>query len=145
MKINWGTGITISLVLFAAMLTYYMIRGAQNPSDLVTEDYYEQEIKYQDRIDYTKNANELGALEIQKENGLLKIIFPVGFNSASATGKIHFYRPNNAAMDFDLPLRIEAQNAQTINTTEVIKGRWTIKTEMQAAGKNYYWENKIDL
>lgn len=145
MKINWGTGIVISLVLFAAMLTYYMIRGAQNPSDLVTEDYYEQEIKYQDRIDFTKNANDLGALEISIENKELKILFPTGFNSANATGKIHFYRPNKANIDFDVPLKIEANNAQSIDISTIVKGRWVLKIDMQAAGKNYYWENPITL
>lgn len=145
MKINWGTGIVISLVLFAAMLTYYMIRGAQNPSDLVTEDYYEQEIKYQDRIDYTANARALGELKMNVENGQLIIVFPHGFNAASASGNIHFYRPNNATMDFDVPLKIDTNNSQAINITEVIKGQWVLKTQMQANGKNYYWEKQISL
>lgn len=145
MKINWGTGIVISLVLFAAMLTYYMIRGAQNPSDLVTEDYYEQEIKYQDRIDYTANANALGALQITKNVSSISIRFPEGFNSAAATGKIHFYKPNNAKIDFDIALKIDENNSQEISTTQVIKGQWVLKTLMQSGGKNYYWENKIVL
>lgn len=145
MKINWGTGIVIALVLFAAMLTYYMIRGAQNPSDLVTEDYYEQEIKYQDRIDYIKNAQELGALQVEKEAGQLRITFPVGFNNSDASGKIHFYRPNNAAIDFEVPLKLDANNEQIFDVSKVVQGRWVLKTQLQASGKNYYWEDQITL
>ena len=145
MKINWGTGIVISLVLFAAMLVAYMIGSARNPPDLVTPNYYEEEIVYQNRIDFTANAKALGELELNLDNGLLNIVFPVGFNAASASGNIHFYKPNNANLDFDIPLKIDANNAQSVKVTKIVKGKWVVKVTMQAAGKNYYWENQITL
>jgi len=145
MKINWGTGIVISLVLFAGMLVAYMIGSARNPPDLVTPNYYEEEIVYQDRIDYTKNASDLGPLEISNESNILSIVFPVGFNSETATGNLHFYRPNNANLDFNTPLKIDANNTQSVDVSKVIRGKWILKVNMQAAGKNYYWEKQITL
>ncbi len=145
MKINWGTAIVIAFVLFAGMLTYYMIRGAQNPSDLVAEDYYEQEIKYQDRIDNRENANQLGALVINRNANTLQIVFPKGLNKDAASGIIYFYKPNKANFDFEVPLQIDTNFTQEVDVTTVIKGQWVLKIEVQADGKTYYWEKPISV
>ncbi|MBK6476369.1 MAG: FixH family protein [Flavobacteriales bacterium] len=58
---NWGKGITLALIAFAGMMAYFLIRASGNPSPLVTDKYYEQELKYQQRINNTNRADALSA------------------------------------------------------------------------------------
>ncbi len=47
MKINWGTGIVIAFVAFIAFIMYFVINMITNKKydhDLVTEDYYKEEL-----------------------------------------------------------------------------------------------------
>ncbi len=49
MKINWGTGIIISFILFAGFIGYLAIRIQTHPDyehDLVVKNYYEEELHY---------------------------------------------------------------------------------------------------
>ena len=50
MKINWGTGLVIGMVLFIAFIMFMvitMMTDKKYSHDLVTEDYYQKEIVYQ--------------------------------------------------------------------------------------------------
>ena len=49
MKINWGTGIVIALVLFMSFILYFVITITIQPKysyDLVHEEYYKEELKH---------------------------------------------------------------------------------------------------
>ena len=146
MKINWGTAIVIAFVLFAAFITYFMVRGAQNRVDLVSPDYYDQETKYQERINNQARAKQLGNIIFQaSESGDLVIVFPASFSGNAATGIIHFYKPDNADFDQKIPLAIDAENKQLIKSADMIKGLWYVKIDAQLNGIGYYWEESINF
>ena len=57
MKINWGTGIVIAIVAFIGFILYFVITMSTDKTysyDLVTDKYYQQELKYQQEIDAKK-------------------------------------------------------------------------------------------
>ncbi|MDZ7847906.1 MAG: FixH family protein [Owenweeksia sp.] len=56
MKLNWGTGIAIVLILFAISMGYAVYKAVQQNYDLVTTDYYAEELAYQEKIDQKKNG-----------------------------------------------------------------------------------------
>ena len=145
MKINWGTAIVIAFVLFAAFITYFMVVGSQNRADLVTEDYYDQEISYQERINDKARAKELGQLILEPQEGDLAIVFPAGFDGKNATGTIHFYKPDNANFDQILVLDVDTNNRQAIDISEFIRGKWEIKISAETNDLGYYWEESISL
>ena len=59
MKFNWGYKITVFYLVFIAGIMYLVIQSSRQKMDLVTTDYYAQELKYQDKIDQSKRAGEL--------------------------------------------------------------------------------------
>ena len=76
MKINWGTGIVIAIVLFMSFIMYFVISMSTDKKfshDLVTEKYYEKELAYQDQIDAEENTRQLkeGIRIVKSEKGLL--------------------------------------------------------------------------
>jgi len=80
MKINWGTAVVIAFVCFAAfILTFVFLATTQKKYDheLVTQNYYEQEIHLQNDIDSQNLANKLQYnLEISSSNKGVLIHFP---------------------------------------------------------------------
>ena len=62
MKFNWGTGIVLAFIGFISFILYFVITMSTNKKydhDLVTDDYYKQELEYQSDINKEKNAKTL--------------------------------------------------------------------------------------
>ena len=62
MKINWGTGLVIGMVLFIGFILFFVIKISTDKKydyDLVTEEYYKKELVYQKEIDDRTNSNSL--------------------------------------------------------------------------------------
>ncbi len=80
MKFNWGTGIVLAFVAFIAFIMYFVILASTNNRanhDLVTEEYYKEELAYQNEIDALTNAKNYASQFsfVEQENGLA-ITFP---------------------------------------------------------------------
>ena len=56
---NWFYRMMLLLLAFISMLMYFTIRSVNAPLPLVTEKYYEEEIKYQDKIDKISNSKTM--------------------------------------------------------------------------------------
>ena len=137
MKINWGTGITIFIVLFVTFILSFVFAAARTHTDLYAEDYYQQEIDYQSTIEAKSNAQSVSK-ELFFSQGTNSIIahFPPSINMEVGTGKIHFYRPNNA--DVDATFNIENKNDKMILSKEsLIKGKYDLNVCWIENGKDF--------
>lgn len=57
---DWGKGILLTIIGFVVLImTMVMISVRMDGIELVTENYYEEEIRYQDRIDESNSASAL--------------------------------------------------------------------------------------
>lgn len=144
LKWNWGTWIVISFILFAAG-TFTMVYISMSSSvDLVAEDYYERELKYQDHIDLVKGTN---ALEQQVTTefaaGVLRITFPALGQRKEYAGSIHFFRPSDKRGDFTLPVAVDTSFSQTFPQQLFAQGLWRIKISWSVGGKQYYSEAPV--
>src|SRR5690606_2462534 len=104
MKINWGTGIVLAFIAFISFIMYFVISMNTNKKydhDLVTEDYYKQELELQDEINKEINARELPQNIYWKKNSNgLVLVFPETLQAEKITGKVFLYRPSNKQFDF---------------------------------------------
>ena len=140
MKINWGTGIFIFLVIFFIAIFSFIIFAFQQKTDLVEDDYYPKEITYQDQIDKISNMEDLGEkISLEQEDGIIILNFPDSL-SQNIIGGIHIYRPSDADMDINLKIETDSSNRQIISTKELIRGRYTIKVDFVHNGSAYYQE-----
>ena len=57
---NWGNSIILTFVLFASFVIYLVVQTFRASTDLVAEDYYAQEINYQQKIEQRANLEKLG-------------------------------------------------------------------------------------
>ena len=127
MKFNWGTGIAIGYTTFVVFIGVMVYKAFGEDFDLVTEDYYAQEIKFQDKIDSKARAEKLdGNLQTIVEGKNLKILFPQ--KDIPLKGSINCFRPSDESKDFTETFTIE-NGAYSIPLSKFIKGKYLIKVE----------------
>jgi hypothetical protein len=142
MKFDWGKGIAAVIIFFILGMGLMVYISVTKNIDLVTPNYYEKEIKYQEQIDKIKNTNELKQqLEIEYTRENLLFTFPPA--SGIIKGEISFYRPSDAKKDFRLPIELDKENRQDVRTENLQKGLWKVQVNWSMGGKEYFKEDKI--
>ncbi|WP_104734134.1 FixH family protein [Hanstruepera ponticola] len=146
MKFNWGTGIVIAFVGFISFIMYFVISMNTDKAldhDLVTEDYYKQELEFQNDIDKENNSKSLTKnLSWKKTNEGIIITFPESLEINSITGNVFLYRPSNKQFDFETDISLSNHNL-LIPDKRLLDGRWNIKVDWQYNGKSYLYKKEI--
>ncbi len=143
-KFNWGTGILIAIIIFMAITVTTVIFLMNQKVDLVTDNYYAKEIKYQQQIDRMNRTNELGdGVAINSETNYVRIVFPKSSNEKNIKGTIQFYRPSDSAKDFTLPLILDSSYQQLVPAKILEKGYWRIKLDWTQDSLDYYKESSF--
>jgi len=144
MKINWGTGIAIVLSLFAISMGYAVYKAVQQNYDLVTDDYYAEELAYQDRIDQKRNALVLEdkASILLSEAGIL-IQIPQELKGKTAEMQLEMYCVTEADNDFKTSQIDWAVDDIAIPREKLSSGRWTAKLTLDVDGKGYYFDPQV--
>lgn len=140
---NWGKGIIITFVLFAALLTTMAVISMRQEVGLVAPDYYKQEIAYQDQIDRINNYGKLIekpdiSLDDDRNNVLVR--FPAAMRSANLKGVVHLYRSSTSKLDQKYDLLLDAYGEQRINIEGLISGIWKVKLKWNDGRQAYYTE-----
>ncbi len=146
MKFNWGTGVIVAFVLFISFIMYFVISMNTNKKydhDLVTEEYYQQELEYQNDIDKEKKATGLKEnIQWKKSDNGIVIIFPNDLDFKEVSGKVFLYRPSNKQLDFETAISLSDYNL-LIPDKRLLDGRWNIKVDWQYKGKSYLYKKEI--
>lgn len=141
MKWNWGTKIALLYSTFIAFILFMVYMSFGQRFDLVTEDYYAEEIAYQNTIDSKERAEKLEEEVITYvENGMLRIVFPQ--KEAVINGEIHCFRPSDEAKDF--VVKIEKHSGTfDIPLTRFVKGKYLLKINWKLKSLSYYQEKTV--
>ncbi len=140
---NWGKSIVLVYVVFAAIMAGMVtICMKQDDLHLVVENYYEEEIKYQQHIDKVHNAEAL-THEVLVYDAQMKIVdlhLPVG-----AVGTLNFFRPSDARLDQKMVIIITDLTSNAVDVKDLKPGYWRVKLTWTEAGEDYYKEEKINI
>ena len=145
-KINWPTSIVIALSAFIIFILFFVIQVTFLPEydhHLVSEDYYKEELNYQDEIDKLNNADSLSKnIMLKKTDNGLEIVFPNEFEPEKIKGVILFKRLANSKIDFDIPINLKS-NKFLIKDSSLVEGRWDVKIDWTVNGVSYLFKEKI--
>jgi hypothetical protein len=142
MKFNWGAKITLVYLLFVAGIMFLVLQSGRQKIDLVTPDYYEQEIKYQERIDQSKRAEALtGKLSVQSQGDSLIIRFPEEQAAREIKGHLWVYYPADESLDVKADIRTgNGRAVMVLPVNEKRSGMSILKTNWSCEGIDYYTE-----
>ncbi|HSR38414.1 MAG TPA: FixH family protein [Phnomibacter sp.] len=136
-KWHWGTKIFLVYGLFVVFMLGMVYLCTQQHYDLVTPDYYAQELKYQEVIDGQNNLQALGKkVEINATENLVTVQLPMNVSDGKA--EVRFYRPDNASLDFNMT--IKDGNSIMVPAAKFKTGVYKVKSIWMHEGKRYYDE-----
>lgn len=143
---NWGNKLLLVFVVFGGGMSYMVYRCMQTPVDLVSKDYYKEELAYQQVIDGTRHANALSAKPrlAATETGL-HLQLPAEMKQMTLTGLIRFYCPADAARDRNIPLIPDAEGGQTIPKDSLSPGQYTVSISWNAGGTGYFSQQSLTI
>ncbi len=145
-KFNWGTGIVLFIILFLGTVALRIFLSYQHDINLVSQDYYPEEIAYEERIEKERNTQNLAEkVKIEKDNNLLKIVFPPIVENGIVSGKVHFYYPADYQSDTTIVLKLEENSFQVVETNEFTRGRYILKIDWKLNETKFYQEIEISL
>ena len=144
----WPIGIFVFYGVFVVALLIAVFLTVNNDMEMVTDDYYEKTLKYEDQIARIRNTNTLSEKPLavlSNDKTFLILTMPEISGKRNFEGKIHLFRPSNFRLDRNFPLQLNSQGIQLIPAQDLDSGKWEIQIQWRAAEKEYYFEQVLIL
>lgn len=137
---SWGHGVVLALgsfIAFILFLIFVFSRGMQN-SELISDNYYQDELTYQEVIDAKNNADQLPEKPLYQRTGEgITITFP---NSAAPDDQqvdFDLFRTDDSNLDVQKKISLNSQKKFTIPKQVIVAGSYTLKLKWQKNKKPY--------
>lgn len=144
---NWGYRIAIFLTLFIGFIMFLVFRAFKSEIDLVSEDYYQQEIGFQETINAKSNAYRFkDSIDVEYDHNEFALVFPKELAKATLNnGEILFYSPASSKNDKKYPLDISENGTQLFSYQDFTSARYQVKITFEKDGKPYQLEKLVGL
>ena len=138
MKISWGHKIAFIYCSFAALVIFMVFKSMQYPVDLVTENYYERTVNYEEQISKINNSGlPENKIQFNHKNSSLEILFPV---EKKVKGEVKFFKPDNSQLDFAINID---EGKIVYDTSKLAKGKWRVQINWLADNMAVYNEKTL--
>jgi hypothetical protein len=140
----WPYGIIAAFVLFLVGTAALIVIAATHRDSLVSSDYYDREIRFQNHLDSAARARQSGAtVTFDAAARRIGISLPAAQISQSLSGQIELYRPSAAGLDRQFKLQPDANGVQWLDVTGLPAGPWEVRVAWNAGGQDYFLGQKI--
>lgn len=141
---NWGYKILFVYILFVVGIMVLVFKSSTQKVELVTENYYEQELKFQQKIDQAERAQSLSsALKYEVKENLLTIYFPEEMKEVKINAHVHIYYAADEKKDKKLDLTSKNGKLEIQLPAGNKGGMPELKIDWVADGISYYAEHKL--
>ncbi len=142
---NWGTGIAIFYTLFVMAMIGAVVKSCHSETHLVQENYYAQDLAYEEFRQARSNAQELqDPIKIELiDREKLQIQFPQDMKSVK--GEVQLFRPSNKYKDKIWPIALSEKNQMILALEDRSEnsGKWIVKVRWENNAKDYYHEEVL--
>lgn len=143
MKMNWGYKILVVYAIFVIGIMLLVFLSSRQSKDLVTENYYAEELKYQHVIDESSNTASLSSpIEISVKERQVSLSFPEEFSGKNFKGNWLLYYAADIRKDQSGVFQLNG-NSAIISVPAGVEGLYTLKLSWNALGKDFYFEKDI--
>ncbi|WP_430816185.1 FixH family protein [Carboxylicivirga sp. RSCT41] len=144
MKFNWGHGIVLVIVCGVIGFLSLVFITTRERIDMVTDDYYPKELKYDNQIEKQKNYNALSQKVQVNIDGVFEISFPDNIaNAGSIKGIVHVYRPSDKSLDIEEAIKLDEHYKMRIPLSKLKSGKYELIIEWQANGQPYLTKQDV--
>ena len=162
----WPLAIIVTFVLFISGTISLVVMACSQKTDLVSSDYYEQEIKFQrhlDQLEHTRTWAKDASVTYDSSTRHIRISLPKRqalslshegegrgegeqrrpTESPQLTGHIQLYRPSAAGLDRRLKLETDSEGVQYLDTYSLQRGLWKVRVSWNANGTEYFLDRSL--
>jgi nitrogen fixation protein FixH len=138
---NWGVKLIIVNAAFVVFMLGMVYLCTRQHYDLVSDDYYARELKYQEVIDGKNNLVALGAsVAVNMTGEQVTVRLPDAAGMADK-GKVVFYKPDNAANDVEMDL--SGKREVVLEKSKLAAGLYKVQITWQRGDKGYFEEKSL--
>lgn len=133
----------IALLAFAGMMAWFMVKAVRDPETLVSEQYYADELLYQERMEATARAGAYSTpvgMDVQRTH--VGLSFPPELAGQRIEGTLELQRPNIAVADRDLPFSTDSGSTQ-FQGVDLLPGRYNATLHWTIQGRTHVTEEKV--
>ena len=143
MKLSWGYRILFIYLAFVSGIIFLVFKASGERYDMVTDNYYEQELKYQEVIDQKSRVAALSApLSITHANDQLRIGFPPELKGIQLKGQVFLYRPSDEKSDIKKSF-VTSNGQFNMVLPSHPSGMYELKLSWEDDSQQFYYEQKI--
>ena len=142
----WPLGVLVAVGLFIAGTAALIVVSARTQTDLVSADYYERELRYQEDLQRRARTVALASrvqLIYDAARHRLTLALPAEHAARQAEGEIHLYRPSAAGQDRRIPLDLDAQGRQTLDAGGLSAGLWRVRVTWRVGNEDFAFDEKV--
>ncbi|MCS3796647.1 FixH family protein [Niastella sp. OAS944] len=146
MTFNWGHKLTLGFIAFAGMIVYMVVQSMNTRYELVSNEYYKDELQYQQVIDGASRANQLSSkATVTQQNDELIIQLPAEMQQKTITGSLWFYNATDSKKDKKMALQVNDHATQIIDSRLFLPGNYTAKLSWAGNSETYYSEVPVTI
>jgi nitrogen fixation protein FixH len=140
---NFGGKITVLYLSFVGLILTLVFMCFRQNVELVSKDYYAQEIKFQDKINATNNEKDLAGSISHSINGKeIVLTIDSALLSKDFEGTVNFFRPSDSSKDIQVKMNF-VNLEQIINTNVLIRGTYKLQLSWVSNHTTYFKEEII--
>ena len=125
----WPFAIIGAFALFISGTVCLIVLACTHGSDLVSANYYEQELKFQEHIDRVHRTEVMAAsakVAYNADNATITLRSRLPKPRRTA-GHIQLYRPSSVGLDRDVKLNVDRSGIQSVDASGLEPGLWRVR------------------
>jgi hypothetical protein len=140
---NFGFKVTMLYFSFVVLILSMVFMCYGQDVELVSSDYYAQEIKFQDKINAMNNEKNLEeSIHHYVNKNEIILTIDSALLSKDFEGTIYFFRPSDSAKDFKSDMKF-ANNKQVVSCKKLVHGAYKLQLSWTSNKTNYFKEEVI--
>src|ERR1035437_5891958 len=127
MKLHWGNGILIFIILFLVILGVAVIFSLRQNNDLVEKDYYEKGADYTHQMEMNKRSVIYqDSISIYNTENYIVIKASANLVATSSSLYVYFFRPSDKEKDYKVEYKGNG-DSMLVDKSKLAHGRYLVK------------------
>lgn len=142
----WPVSIIIFFTIAILGCGTFIAFCSRHPADLISANYYEEEVRYQgqiDRLQHTQERAPLASVTYDAGTKLITVLVPLDQSRPNPSGQIQLYRPSAANLDRRLKLALNPNGVQTIDGASLLPGLWKVRVSWALDNREYFLDQQL--
>lgn len=141
----WPFAIIATFALFICGTVSLVVFACSQKMDLVSSDYYEQEIGFQRHLDGLERATRVprpASIVYDAATRSIRVSLHVDPGTA-IRGHVHLYRASAAGLDRHFSLALNPQGIQSFDASGLCPGLWKVRMGWTMHNEEFFIERQI--